>query len=109
MAQYTSEKGLQKAVVRALRKRWPHAWIFHPVGHPSQETGIPDLLICIDGNLIGIELKHQKPGETEEHVLSRVSVTQWFHIRGINAAGGVAAPAWTVEQAVTIVEEALAA
>lgn len=109
MAQYTSEKGLQKAVVKALRKRWPDAWIFHPIGHPNQESGIPDLLVCIEGKLIGIELKHQKPGESEEHVLTRVSPTQWFQINRIRKAGGTSGPAWSVEQAVDLVEEALAA
>ena len=58
---YVNEGRLQAAIVRAIKKQYPTAWVFHPVGGPYQETGVPDLVICADGWFVGIEIKNPRP------------------------------------------------
>jgi hypothetical protein len=85
-----NEAQLQNNVWAMIIESYPNAWLFHPVGGPYQKPGIPDLLIVIDGMLIGLELKHPKPGESADHARSRATPQQRKEIRRINAAGGYA-------------------
>ncbi len=73
-------------------------------GGMYQESGIPDILCCIDGLFIGIEFKHQKPGETREHVLERTTLKQRQHIARIVKANGMAGVALTPDTALEIVK-----
>jgi hypothetical protein len=107
MPDATSESGLQGRMVRAIKKEWPNAWLFHPVGHPYQTSGIPDLLMCIDGMFVGIEVKWARPGESTEHALSRVTHQQQHNIDKINEAGGVAGATTTVEGALDLCRRAV--
>lgn len=107
MPTYTTEGRLQAAIVKAVRKRWSNVWIFHPVGSPYQATGVPDLLICVDGLFVGMEIKNPRPGESPEHTTSRVTPGQRAQIRAINRAGGTAGAVTSVEEAVALVEFAL--
>lgn len=107
MKRYTTEGRLQSAIVKAIRKRWPTMWIFHPVGSPYQATGVPDLLICVDGLFVGMEIKNPRPGESQESVTARVTAGQRAQIRAINRAGGTAGMVTSVEEAITLVEFAL--
>jgi len=102
-----SEENLQDRVVKAIKKMRPEAWVWHPVGGPYQTPGIPDLLVCIDGVLIGIELKHPKPGETVEHARERATPQQRNQIKKINASGGMAAVCVSVEEALDLIRRAL--
>jgi hypothetical protein len=103
---FVSEAALQRAVWKAVIKRWPTAYIIHPVGGPYQEPGIPDLLLCIEGLFVGIELKNIGPGESHNHAVERTTDQQRRHIRRINAAGGVAGTATSVSEAIDICERA---
>lgn len=105
--QYIDEAALQAAVVKAVKKRWPEAWVFHPVGGPFQEAGVPDLLMCVEGRFVGIELKHQKRHETEEAARLRTTPRQRAQIRRIRKAGGSAGTALTVQEALDIIERGL--
>lgn len=103
---YANEGRLQAAIQKAILDEYPTAWIFHPVGGPYQEVGIPDLLLCIQGLLIGMEIKHQKPGESEEYTRSRVTATQRRQITRIIEAGGMAGAVLTVEEAMDLIVRA---
>lgn len=103
----TNESGLQENVVKAIKRSYPLAWVFHPVGSPYQMTGVPDLLVVVDGLLIGIELKFPRPGESLQHARERTTTGQRMQIQAINRAGGMAGTAVSVENALDIVERGL--
>lgn len=107
MAGYSTENHLSAAIRKAIAKEYPDSWVFHPVGNPYQEVGVPDLLVCVDGLLIGIEVKNPRPAETREHAMSRVTLVQQVQIRRINAAGGMAGAVVSVEEALALIERGL--
>jgi hypothetical protein len=104
--EYVDEAALQRAIVKAILKLRPNAWVFHPVGGPYQQPGIPDLLICIDGLLIGMEIKHKKYNESLEHARNRATPEQRRQIRLINASGGMAGVVTSVKEALNLVNRA---
>ena len=107
MTEPTSENGLQAAIVKAVMRRHPSAWVFHPVGGPWQMTGVPDLILCVEGRFIGLEVKFIRPGESRDHAVSRVTPGQRMQIRKINQAGGVAAAVMSVGEALGVIDRAL--
>jgi hypothetical protein len=104
---YRDEDKLQAAVIKAILAEWPDAWSFHPLGGMYQKPGIPDLLLCVNGLLIGIELKNPHPGESDQAARERTTPLQRKEIRAINRAGGTARTAITVAEAVATVRAAL--
>lgn len=68
--------------------------------------GIPDLLICLDGLLIGIEIKFPRPGESVEHARARATSQQRRQIRLINDAGGMAGVVTSVQEALDLIRRA---
>lgn len=88
-----------------IAQRYPTAWILKTHGNGYQRVGVPDLLVCLHGVMHGIEVKHRKPGETIEHLESRVTATQRNEIEKISAAGGVSEVVWSVEQALAVLDE----
>ena len=103
----STEAGLQRQIVKAIKRAHPAAWVFHPVGNPYQEAGVPDLLACVEGRLFAFEIKHQKAGESHEHALSRVTPVQRVQLGRIGAAGGHAAAVTTVDAALRLIETTL--
>lgn len=101
------ETALAKRVVNAIKDHYPSSWVLKVHGSAYQRSGIPDLLVCVDGLLIGIELKHQYTGESEDHVLSRVTAAQRREIRKIEEAGGTSGVAWSVDMALDMISQAL--
>lgn len=99
-----NEKQLTNAIVRAVEERYPDAWILKVHGGGYQRTGVPDLLICVDGQLTALEVKHRKPGETEEHARGRASALQRAEIRRLRKAGAVADVVLSVEEALEALE-----
>jgi hypothetical protein len=107
MASYTNETGLVKAIVRAVKKQHPAAWIMKVHGGPMQMAGIPDLLICVNGLLVGAEAKHQKPGESEAHARGRATPIQRNMIHLINTAGGMAGVVLTPQETLDLIARGL--
>ena len=103
----TNESQLVTQIQKALRKRWPNAWVFKVVGNPYQESGVPDILAVVDGLTCGIEVKHQKPGESEQHARERTSALQRVQIQRIIRAGGIAGTALSSAEAIEIIERGL--
>lgn len=106
MAEPVNETGLVNKITGQIKKRWPNSWVFKVHGGPMQKTGIPDLLIVIDGLMIGAEVKHQKPRESLEHARNRATPGQRAQIAKINAAGAVAGVVTSVEETFALIEQA---
>lgn len=68
--------------------------------------GVPDLLMCVDGLFIGMEVKFPRPGESVEHARARATSQQRQQIRLINNAGGMAGVVTSVAEAVDLVHRA---
>lgn len=102
-----NEAGLVGNIAKAIKKRYPSAWLFKVVGSPYQMTGVPDLLVVVNGLLVGAEVKFVRPGESREHALSRVTPGQRVQIQRINAAGGMAGAVTSVEEALDLIERGL--
>jgi hypothetical protein len=106
---YRTEDKLQAAVIKAIEAEWPAVWWLHPHGGMYQRPGIPDLLLCVGGAFIGIELKNPRPGESGLAARERTTPIQRKEIRAINRAGGTARTAISVEEAVAVVRTAVQA
>lgn len=107
MAAPTNESGLVKVIVTAIKKQYPDAWVMKVHGGPMQVAGIPDLLIIVDGLLIGAEVKHQKPRESEEHARGRTTAIQRAQIEKIRKAGGTADTVLSAQETLALIELAI--
>jgi len=74
-----TEKEFQRKVIKYLETQ-PDTWFFKVWGGGFQRAGIPDLICCIKGVFIAIELKGDDGKPTE---------LQKLNIKEINAAGGI--------------------
>lgn len=96
------------AIVKAVKTAYPESWIFKVHGDPYQMSGVPDLLICVRGLLVGAEVKFQRPGESADHARSRATPGQRIQIALINAAGGIAAVVLNPVETLALIERGLA-
>lgn len=72
------EKQFEKKV-REFLKTLPNQWNFKVFGNAFQESGIPDIIGCINGRFIGLEIKSSR---------GKASDLQLYKIDLINKAGG---------------------
>lgn len=103
----TNETGLVGQIVRAVKKRYPNAWVFKVHGGPMQMAGVPDLLMIVEGIAIGAEVKFKRPGESEAHARSRATPGQLVQIQKIKAAGGTASVVISVDETLELIETAV--
>lgn len=96
------ETRLVKAMRKAIKTEWPASWFFKVYGNPFQKAGVPDLLVVIDGHLVGIEAKAQRPGESRAAAFARTSKRQWAVLMELREAGATAGVALSVEDALTL-------
>ena len=97
MAYPVNERGVVRLVTDRIINKHPGAWVLKTQSTGYQRTGVPDLLVCVDGKFLGIEVKHRKPGESVEHMMQRVSPSQWDELRKLEEAGAVAGVVWDEE------------
>ena len=97
------ETRLVAAIRKAVKERHPQAWVLKVHGSPYQPGGTPDLLLCIEGRLLSMEVKAPQQGESRARMLGRVTELQWTRIEEVRAAGGVAGVATSVEEALALV------
>ncbi len=79
------EQLLQRQIINYLQKR---GWAIVTI--QSSKRGTPDILGCIDGRFIAIEVK--APGK-----LNTLKPIQTFQLNAINDAGGIAFAADSLE------------
>lgn len=103
----TNETGLVREIVKAVKAAHPDSWCFKVHGSPTQTVGTPDLLICVQGRLIAAEVKHQKPGESEEHALGRATPVQLAQIDVLRRSGAVAGVVLSAEETLALIDRAL--
>lgn len=75
----TFEKSIQKAIIAWLKARG--AYVFNVHGSAYTPKGTPDLLCCVQGVFVAIEVKGEK---------GKVSELQQHRLDTIAAAGGIA-------------------
>lgn len=69
------ETRLRKKIQDAIQHFYPSCMIFKIHGNPYQVAGIPDLVCCINGRFVGLEVKCPGKNATEiqQAVLNRIS------------------------------------
>ena len=103
----SNESGVVEAIRKRVAEEWPSSVTWKMHGSIYMETGIPDVLCCVEGRLIFLEVKHRKPGESEAHAYARTSIEQVRQIRRIRAAGGAACTVLDEDEAIWAIREAL--
>ena len=85
-----------KKIREALLEKYPEGLFLKIHGSPYQESGIPDLVCCIQGTFFGLEVKEDEDDEA--------TLTQLRMIRRIRQAGGYAEVVRSPEEALDFVE-----
>ncbi len=98
-----NEAALVSQIWKAVRAKYPTAWIMKVHGGPYQMPGVPDLLMCVEGWFFGFEVKHQKPSQSEYAARMRATPQQQLQIKLINQAGGTARVILTPEEALAAI------
>lgn len=100
MAKQQPEARLTNKIKAAIQAEYPGSWAVKVHGGPYQTAGIPDLLVCIEGRLVGFEVK--VPGR-EKTLTPRQDAT----LKALRRAGALASMITSVEQALTLLREEL--
>ena len=74
----SSEKAITKKI-RDWLKLQPNVWFFKVHGGPHQAAGVPDLILCVNGHFVALEVK--RPGK-------KATVLQTRTIQQINNSNG---------------------
>lgn len=93
-----AESALSNRIRRRLEREWPRSWWVKTSG--NNRVGTPDLLGCVEGVFIALEVK--MPGGEATRLQQEV-------MRRLERAGGYAATVTGQAEAVTAVAEALVA
>lgn len=89
------EKAVENKIKKWLKDR--NYWFFKVHGSIFQPSGIPDILACINGKFVAIEVKRTKGGI--------VSPLQKAQIEKIKENGGIAGVACSMEEFLDILKE----
>lgn len=93
------EADFQRAIVQYLKARFgPKVWILNHRGGIGQRAGVPDLLCCIDGRFLALEVK--SPLGT-----GRLGPRQREELEAIRQAGGVVAVVSNWEELEEVLKE----
>lgn len=72
----TPEAKVKNWLKNRLKIRYPNIWIYMAPGGPFGRAGTPDLLCCINGLFVAIEVKsdgHQMLTQKQAHECRRIS------------------------------------
>ncbi len=94
----TPEKTLVKKIRDALKRAYPQIFIYKSHGGAFQRVGLPDLVMCVDGKFIGIEVKRPD-------TMNTVTTLQKQTLADINAAGGLGFVCCDPAEAVQVVRD----
>lgn len=87
------ESRLSQKIIRALREQG--VFCFKAVGGPNTYAGLPDIIACVEGIFVGLEVKHP---ETRDDLSPRQS---YVHDQ-IRRSGGVCKVVCSVEEALEV-------
>ena len=79
--------------IRKFAERRGH-YVIKIWGGGFQEAGIPDLILCVNGIFIGMEVKIDD---------GKPSALQVDHVLSITEAGGIGCIVWTFEEAMEVI------
>lgn len=85
-------------IKEAIKQTWPSSKFFKIHGNEFQELGIPDLLGCVEGVFVGLEVK--EPDNDPDPI-------QIFRIMEIKKARGIAGVVVTSGEAITLISKGL--
>lgn len=100
MATTKPETLLHGRIKKRLLEEWPGSWLVKIHGGPFQAAGIPDLVGCIEGRFVGLEVKLPDDSSQATPLQSRT-------LAGIRRAGGLGAVVRGPAEAVGVVLEYL--
>ena len=91
---------LEKQVENQIKKwlKQHNYWYFKVHGGPFQKVGVPDIIACINGRFVAIEVKRSDGGI--------VSELQKAQIKKIKACGGLVGVAHSVDEFLQLLKEA---
>src|SRR5271157_905687 len=92
------ESDLSRKIKQALQKEFHGSYWFKTAAGPYQTTGLPDIIGCVNGKFVGIEVKMPKRLDT-------VSVLQQSNLDTITKAGGLSFVATDAKEAVDEVKK----
>ena len=92
-----AETQLVNNIKREVQQRYPDTFFFKVHGGPMQQAGIPDLVGCVRGTFVGMEVKLPE-GDYG------VTPLQEYTLKRITKAEGVTAVVRSVEQAVALLQ-----
>lgn len=99
------ETRLVRKMVKAIEKAHPEAFCTKIHGGPYQRSGLPDLLVVIDGRLAALEAKAPAPGESDEHARERVTEIQQATLDEMARAGVLTRVVISVDEAVRAADD----
>lgn len=88
-----SELDLKNKCVRAVKQHHPDVWFYK--AHDQFTSGIPDLIFCVNGNFLAIELKVG---------ICKATRIQEFTLKAIQRAGGVSAVCRSVQEVLDLIK-----
>lgn len=95
------EKDIVEKIKKALGEKYPRAFVYKTHGSGFQRAGLPDLMGCIDGTMIAIEVK--QPGR--EDTLTRI---QQVTLKQLHKAGAITFMTTSVEHTLKLISQGLA-
>ncbi len=94
------ETRLRKKIVVAILEAYPRAYVRKIHGNAFQVAGLPDLICCIEGHFIGLEVKIPRRK-------NKATPVQLLEIEKIRKAGGEAGVITSPPEALAVIREAL--
>ena len=93
-----AETRIQNQIREKLLERFPGAYLRKIHGNPFQHAGIPDIIGCIQGHFVGLEVKTPQGRTSMIQELEGLSILQADGIHGV-----VTSP----EEAISIIEHGI--
>ncbi len=91
-----AESRLQRKIRKALESVYPGSFWFKVHGGPFQKAGLPDLIGCVQGQFVALEIK--QPGKHPTVLQQRI-------ILRILAADGAATSVTSIDEAIQYVKD----
>ena len=92
-----TEAQLKRKVVLYIRENYPNVWVYCPADFIA--SGIPDILICLQGRFIAIELKIKGKNTGSKFTL------QNFILSLITKAGGIASVCYSLDEVKNLLDK----